>query len=112
MEISELVGKTLTHASGSVGDHVIRFEANDGSVYQMFHAQECCEGVSVEDICGDLQDLVGIPIISAEESKSCTNPEGVNPAYQDDSFTWTFYRIATAKGLVVIRWYGSSNGYY
>jgi len=71
--------------------------------------------VLVEDICGDLSDLVGSPIVSAEESTSeNVNPEGIKPPEypRDDSFTWTFYRIATAKGLVVIRWYGDSNGYY
>ena len=78
----------------------------------MAHCQDCCESVQIEDICGDLQDLMGSPIISAEESCSNKNPEDIKlPDYQY-SFTWTFYRIATAKGLVVIRWYGESNGYY
>jgi hypothetical protein len=67
--------------------------------------------VTVEDIVGDLGDLIGEPILIAEEVTSNENPEGVTKEYQD-SFTWTFYKFATRKGYVDIRWYGESNGCY
>jgi hypothetical protein len=66
------------------------------------------------DIVGDLQDLIGTPLLMAEEvtNESDVNPEGVEvPEYQE-SFTWTFYKLATIKGYVTISWYGQSNGYY
>jgi len=111
VEFKNLLDKTLVSIKGKVGDEELIFICSDGSKYKMHHYQDCCECVSLEDICGDLQDLIGAPILKAEESTSETNPVGVTPEYQD-SFTWTFYRIATRKGLVVLRWYGESNGYY
>ena len=110
-EFKELLGKTLVKITGGVGDEEMIFEVNDGSAYKLFHSQDCCESVDINDICGDLNDLIGPPIIVAEEATSDKNPDGVTPEYQD-SFTWTFYKLATAKGHVTIRWYGESNGYY
>lgn len=63
----------------------------------------------IEEIVGDLDDLVGSPILAAEES---SNSEDDKPSDDSESWTWTFYRFRTAKGLVVIRWLGESNGYY
>lgn len=113
VEFKELVGKTLTKVEQVNSDELI-FTVDDGNKYKLYHSQDCCECVEIEDICGELEDLVGSPILVAEEviHDQDENPEGVEiPDYQD-SFTWTFYKIDTAKGGVTIRWYGESNGYY
>lgn len=69
--------------------------------------------MSIEDICGDLSDLIGTPILQAEEQiNEGENPDGVPKKEYQDSWTWTFYKLATIKGSVTIRWYGESNGYY
>ena len=112
VEFSSLIGKTLLAVIGSKGGDSIVFECADGSQYQMYHSQDCCESVSVDDIEGDLADLIGLPIVLAEESSSEETLPGHEAPEYCDSFTWTFYRIATARGFVVIRWFGESNGYY
>lgn len=111
IEFEDLLGKTLTSVTGDAGDDEVVFVTDDGTVYKLYHAQDCCESVSINDICGDLQDLVGSPITLAEEAVSDENPNDVVKKYQE-SFTWTFYKLATIKGYVDIRWYGESNGYY
>jgi len=108
---SELEGKVLRAIHGRDGEPVVRgsneicFYTADGDAYEMYHEQECCEHVAIEDVVGDLNDLIGSPILMAEEvSESDPNAEC--------SGTWTFYKLATIKGYVTIRWYGESNGYY
>ena len=114
-DFSELVGKTLVSVerqnSGLGDSESIVFTTDAGDRYGMYYEQDCCASCYIEDIAGDLNDLVGSPIVRAEENGN-DEVEPPSPEETPESFTWTFYRIATANGLVVIRWYGSSNGYY
>ena len=88
-------------------NYSIRFRNKEG-VFELLHHQDCCEDVEIESIVGDLQDLVGSPILMAEMSQ----PDLPSKEKYEESYTWTFYKFATIKGYVDIRWYGSSNGFY
>lgn len=110
--LEELVGKVLTEVRGAVGDDTLEFVCEDGSIYALYHSQDCCESVTIESIVGYPSDLIGAPILKAEESSSNETPDGFVHDYEPDSQTWTFYKLATIKGYVDIRWFGSSNGYY
>ena len=111
-DFNELVGKILTKIEISRDEDrdedEILFYCTDEKKYKMCHMQDCCESVTIEDICGDINDLIGSPITMAEESINLGNPEDRFM----ESCTWTFYKLATIKGYVTLRWYGESNGYY
>lgn len=108
--IEDLIGKTFNRVYQRDNEELV-FELDDGE-FVFYHVQDCCEQVSINDICGDLEDLQGFEILRAEESFSGENPEGVEVSEYQESFTWTFYKFATRKGYVDVRWYGESNGYY
>jgi hypothetical protein len=122
MEISTLIGKTLIRASVIRMDWMenaeeIVFETTDGEIFALLHLQDCCESVYVEDVCGDMEDLIGSPIMRAEEVSSIDGFNSDKPAdeyqgYGYESYTWTFYKLATIRGSVTVRFYGTSNGYY
>lgn len=67
----------------------------------------------VEDVTGDTADLMGTPIMLAEERTSTMMDEWLpSKGRYAGSCTWTFYELRTVKGSVTIRWFGESNGYY
>lgn len=110
IEIDTLLGKTVDKVVVSADE--VRFHVG-ADVYRLWHDQDCCESVRVEDVIGDVNDLVGTPIVLAEESTSTFRPTDLPvPTHHDESQTWTFYKLATMKGYVTIRFHGSSNGYY
>jgi len=113
-DFSKLKGEVLIEITGAVkGSERIEFKTQDGRTHALCHVQDCCETVEVEDVCGNVEDLVGWPILLAElVTNENENPEGVEPPEYQDSFTWAFYKLSTVKGSVTLRWYGESNGYY
>ncbi len=107
VDISVLIGKIMKSVENITYDELV-FETIDGEVYKLLHFQDCCECVQINDIVGDLDDLVGYPILISEEVSGETGFDEHNY----ESYTWTFYKFATIKGYVDVRWLGTSNGYY
>ena len=110
-KIESLVGLTLTSATGAIDDYEMVFITSDGRRFVFEHSQQCSETVAINDVIGDLSDLIGHPLVRAEARI------GDIPEYEYDfrkycSATWTFYEFATIKGSVTVRWLGESNGYY
>lgn len=96
-----------------IGREILNIAVSEDVLYFVFdeiiaiwnHEQDCCESVYIEDIEGDLKNLIGTPLVMAETYYHEADT-------YDGSETYTYYTFATVKGRVVIRWYGESNGYY
>lgn len=100
--ILPIQGLTLSSVEKTASDLIV-FKTTCGKTFHMTHIQSCCETVDIDDICGNLDDLINTTVLSATEEYQ---------AGEYDYSTWTFYRITTFNGTVVIKWFGESNGYY
>ncbi len=115
-EIGELFGKTIEKII-VCDDDDIYFFTKDEEVYRMYHDQDCCEDVSIEEVIGQFKDLLDSPITMAEAiSDKKYEEENASKISEVEEYgdigEWTFYKLATVKGYVTIRWFGTSNGYY
>ena len=104
VDVSEMLGQTFSRVVAD--EDTVTFE-NDEVRYVLYHSKDCCESVGVEEIIGDIEDLVGWPLLIAREDHDAEGEE-----LNEESYTWTFYNFATYKGYVTIRFLGTSNGYY
>lgn len=114
----KLVGHTITDVKIAFDNSVLYLELANGEKHQMFHRQDCCESVYLEDVVGAWYDIKGHEILLAEvvtyDDKNPIEVAATEEAngYQDNRYRWTFYKLATNRGRVTLRWYGESNGYY
>jgi len=113
VEVTDLIGKIVTHIAydSDTLTLVCTDRENDEIYYHFYHNQDCCEDFWLDDIIGDLDDLLDYPILKAEEKNNSDDIEPKNGSL-DDSWTWTFYTLATHHGYVDLRFCGTSNGYY
>lgn len=128
-KFEDLLGKTISELTGlDVDSEQVNITTTDGMKFRMWYEHDCCASCSINEIHGDIADLVGSPILLAEKSssnehtpeflaqkmreKEKAEAEGDYYYAGDESFTWTFYKLSTIKGSVTIKWYGSSNGFY
>lgn len=106
VSFEELKGKVFK--SIAVSEYKIIFVCEDNTVFFMWHERDCCESVYLDDITGDFQDLIGNQILLAEETSNLEDREDDDVEVVE----YTFYKLATIKGYVDLRWIGTSNGYY
>lgn len=101
---SDLLDKILISVEANLLAHEVVFTCQDNTIYKLYHGQDCCEEVRLEDVTGDINDLLNSPIKMAEVVSS-----------QDDEqnfICWSFYKLATEKGYVTFRWMSDENSNY
>lgn len=111
LPLSTLIGKTFREVTTT--EDGLRFWGEDEDAsYQLLHQHVCCETVTLEDVDGDLNVLVGSPILSAEEVSGPEPTEEEVKSHSTDlslrSASWTFYKFKTAKGYLTARFFGGS----
>ena len=110
-DFNQLINKTILNISINEDKTEVIIET-ENEFFKLFHNRDCCEDVWLESITEDYKDiLINEKILVAEERANCDIDEDKKIG-NNDSETWTFYKLATQKGYVDMRWVGSSNGYY
>ena len=119
--MENLIGKVIVFIKEESDG--LTFITNDNTKYVLCgddgYPNDC--EVWLESVVGDLQDLVGSPLLVAQEVSGQTVADSdkqldmsleKNRKHAEYSQNWTFYKFATIKGYVDLRFCGESNGYY
>jgi hypothetical protein len=100
-KFKDLMGQVFSRVYEDPDYNAIVFERynskNNKVGFILYHEQDCCESVYIESVVGNLKDLENTPILMAEESEG-------------DGFT--FYKLATIKGYIDIRFNQDIDSYY
>lgn len=109
-DLDNIIGSTILAVDGcTVGSDKVTIHTSKGILRLYFdndYYGSCFVDVRVEDITGDLHDLIDGVVSVAEERSDQVGDRG------DYRTKWTFYTIRTTRGDLDLRWLGKDNGYY
>ena len=103
--LGELAGETLTYIDVDPENDVILLTTESGRMIKIYHEQDCCESVRIEDTQGDWHNLIGKVIVTAYADEYESEVEY-------GSRTETTLTFCVDDATVINRWVGESNGYY
>ncbi|MDL2250486.1 hypothetical protein LJC51_07535 [Lachnospiraceae bacterium OttesenSCG-928-J05] len=102
----ELLASPVIKVECQAFDYELHFYLENGKHYKFFHDPVSDESALITDITGNLDDLRG-QLIIAELVDNYDEMDSYG-----DIFEWTFYKFATAKGYVTVRWEGHGTTWY
>lgn len=99
-----IVGATFKSVTVGPGNQPesVTFVTEDGRTFQMHHEQDCCEYVYLKKIKGDVNSLIGRPVVQAS----------INYTHRDEGTETEITIRVEKRGKVQFIWLGVSNGYY
>ena len=106
-----LVGVVLNYIDTDEKGDVIMLTTKSGRKFKIYHEQDCCEVVKIQDTEGNWHDLLGKVIVDASEETECDVCES-EEIYCEESWTKTTLTFKVNDATVISRWIGTSNGYY
>ena len=104
-----LVGKTLTGIKIASDKEAILFQTTDGDVVARCDA-DCCSITWVENIENTVREFPAVVIAAEDIEDGLPDPVENDPEY--DCLQFYGFKITTDKGVIVIDYRNSSNGYY
>lgn len=110
--LSELLGEVISTVEGAEDGQETIITTESGKAIKIYHEQDCCEHVSIED--SEVDDIVGgyCHFAGFVDGETPVNNSADDDYYYEESQTWSFLKIETSKGSIWQRWLGESNGYY
>lgn len=104
VSVKELIGKTITDVAimDQLDEDRVKLCCSDGSKYIMGHTQQHSESVYLEEVEGNIFDILNSPVIDAREDVS-------NDWVGHSGHIYTTYIIATNNGAVVFKWAGTED---
>lgn len=94
----DLLGKTFDSVQ-KIYDELQFIGTEQVTIYPK---QDHYESITINNITGDLKDLVGEPLLEAEFDVETGVERGLVANYP---YTFITYKFTTKKGIVTVRWY-------